>query len=226
MHLRLAVLALAVCALSLVAVSPALAAPKISGGAATFSGKGNPATGELITMGGKKVNCTSNTGNGTLAANGLEGTISVVFLGCESGGAKCKTATATNAGEVIVGSYTYLVVLTNLTPMYALLVEVPKASQVVLKCGAALTINVFGSVILDTNLQEGIAVKEFTITGEENGTKLQSMLACLEPTALCVPGGTAANFELLSEFAAGVTEESALIQKDEVTANKLITAEG
>jgi hypothetical protein len=224
MHARLAVLALAVCALSLVAVSPAFAAPKIKGGAAALTAKGG--AGELVTMGGKKINCTSNAGSATLAANGLEGTISVTFLGCESGGAKCKTATATNAGEVIVGSYTYLVALANLPRMYIIIIIIPQASQVVLKCGAALTINVFGNLILDTTLEENVATEKFELIGEEDGTKLQSMRTCEEPTALCVPGGTAANFELLSEFAAGVTEESALIQKDEVTASKAITAEG
>jgi hypothetical protein len=71
---------------------------------------------------------------------------------------------------------------------------------------------VFGNAIIDLTLQINISVTTGGIFAEENETTLQSMLTCERPTALCVPGGTAANFELLSESAAGVTEESALIQ--------------
>jgi hypothetical protein len=114
----------------------------------TFTGTSGK--GHLSTKGVPvSIECTKGKDAGTIESKG-EGTLTLTFEGCTLLGTKCKSAGATNAGEIVT-SGTYSTVYDAVTPFAAKLLPalLLKITEVTIECpSVGQTLKVKGNILL------------------------------------------------------------------------------
>jgi hypothetical protein len=181
------------------------------------SGTGGPS--KLVTSAGE-ISCTSVTATGTFAkeTGGTEidtrlGEGILVFLGCKSGGANCKTAGAKNAGELVIPVDWHLVDYL-IAGVLKLAIAFILLSTITFNCGVGLSIEVKGTAIgsipnIENGVENAANVKKTIVF--KGASEKQELETCDLPKAFC-EGKT---YKLEAAFTAG--NFKAAVQTTEAT---------